>query len=60
MPRTPASFKATDLTRAVKAMRAAGYADVMVTIRRNGEIAVSPVFNAPAPEADEPRPKFRL
>lgn len=59
MPQIRASFKAVDLTRALKAMKAAEYKGV-VTVSRDGSITILPIDHAAVSKADEPRPKFSM
>ena len=50
MPRAPLSFKQTDITRALKAVRAAGEDVARIEINQNGNI----IIVLGKPETDEP------
>jgi hypothetical protein len=41
MSRTPSAFKQTDVTRALKAVRAAGYSAVQIMIDKGGGIKIT-------------------
>jgi hypothetical protein len=58
MSRTPATFKASDLTRALKAARAAGLEVNRVEISKDGRIVLvqapdDPIDSAPSNEWDD-------
>ena len=54
MPRSPSAFKQTDITKALKAVRAAGYGAARIMIGKDGRIEV--ITNSPSAkvkDADE-------
>ncbi|KTS10775.1 hypothetical protein SB2_12110 [Methylobacterium radiotolerans] len=56
MPRTPARVTQADIARAIRAVRAAGYADVRVVFRDDAiivEAAPEAVSNASRPKTQE-------
>ena len=52
MPRTPASVTQADIARAIRAMRAAGYADVRVVFK-DGAVIVEAAPDARLPKKQE-------
>ena len=49
MSRTPSAFRQTDVSRALKAIRTAGYTAARVLIDRNGKIEIITVTEGEAP-----------
>lgn len=54
MPSAPLKFRATEVTRAVKAMRKAGVDVARVDIMPDGRISIVPVDTDAAPDNDNP------
>lgn len=53
MSRAPSAFRQIDITKALKAVRAAGYGAARVQIDRNGEIDITTMAEG-EPKADTP------
>jgi hypothetical protein len=53
MSRTPSAFKQTDVSRALKAIRTAGYSAARVLIGKDGQIEITTVAED-EPAADAP------
>src|SRR5262245_54728078 len=56
MPSAPLKFRATEVTRAVKAMRKAGVGVARVDIMPDGRISILPIGDSEAPPLAEARP----
>lgn len=48
MPRSPSAFRQTDITKALKAIRTAGYSAARVQIDRNGKIDITTMTDGEA------------
>jgi hypothetical protein len=51
MSRTPSAFRQTDITRALKAVRAAGYSAARILIDKNGQIDITTTTDGEAQAA---------